>query len=596
MSVESLNKNIAIQLENWLEKHSRSYPRRWLKRYFRFDGVYLSYSKNDSSKSSEKYKIGISEISDVNIKLCTDGKNILLISLQPRDSSFESELEILMPNPQTLKIWYNSIKGCIDPNFNSKLSSSTSISKSNSSFNTYDNNNKGVEELHLNLNKPLPQPNFHKKSPSAQTGKSTIPEISSLRENKSMDNINKKALNSEKSLVLCKLDALLGDLQHTMVLTETERKSVMVLNNYERIGLSPLSNSLEPSPLKQNCSIDCIDQAENESRSSKDSPLNNKSVIKEIIEEDSKKIKSTSLPPNTNNSNENLTLTSKLNISDPSLSTDKTINNISPKLHLGMNNKKNTIINVVSPLAKENDELISDANKKININLYSDKSGSSSKNNSYVYNMAVNNYVENESAHCRKDSENSENINNKPKSINSSNGIYSPDINKIKQLEVYTQFESSLISSLDISNILIQILDISSDTIDIYYTEYKEVILTKSSDLINKSSSLYKQINEEARLYTNTGLETTLITKNSNMIELGNELASIIRKIVSSLKVYLKIVKKDLLLKSSEHDLTNAEMEISKKTTINDLKIYMNELKNNLLIIKQELENIDISK
>jgi len=97
MSVESLNKNIAIQLENWLEKHSRSYPRRWLKRYFRFDGVYLSYSKNDSSKSSEKYKIGISEISDVNIKLCTDGKNILLISLQPRDSSFESELEILMP-------------------------------------------------------------------------------------------------------------------------------------------------------------------------------------------------------------------------------------------------------------------------------------------------------------------------------------------------------------------------------------------------------------------------------------------------------------------------------------------------------------------
>jgi len=420
-----------------------------------------------------------------------------------------------------------------------------------------------------------------------------------INENKkSNDNINKSS-HHEKSSVLSKLDALLGDLQQTISLSEVERKSVLILNNYERIGLSPLSNTTEPNPLKKNYSIDSNiknDEITNSSSSNK-----SKNIVKELRFETDKKLKTSSMPPEQKKkeSDDDISMNSKFNFSDPTLSLNKSINN---KIEDRISTKKNTLINEILPSSREN-ELISDINKKINLNMYSDRD--KSKINSYVYNMAVNNYVENE-CESRNNSVSYDSINNinkgkiniNTKSNHSSNVICSPHINKPKQQEIYTQFQTLLTSSLDLVNIIIQILDISPDSVEIYFTEYKEVILTKSSDLINKSSSLFKQINDETRQHTSISIsEATLLTKNPKMIELANDLASIIRKVVSSLKIYLKIVKKDELIQASEFDIKamiNSEIESNKKLTIHELKTSMNSLKNNLNMIQIEFEKIEI--
>ncbi|ORX85401.1 hypothetical protein BCR32DRAFT_290700 [Anaeromyces robustus] len=595
MSAEHLNGNVSIQLENWLEKHSRSYPRRWLKRYFRFDGMYLSYSKNDSSKSAEKYKVNISDILDVKMKSGSDGKNILLIIMRPLEEEKESEneLEILMPNPQMLKIWYNSINECIE---SKSKASQSSINHSKEILECKGESTRSLDDLHPRNNKPSFQPNIQKNKGSDIREKS-LPDLPT--DHKSNESLNKKT--HEKSSALSKLDALLGDLQHSMGLSEIERKSVMILNNYERIGLSPLSNknSIEQSYIRQNRSIDNIHIRHNEKGNPSSTGYSNRvrDVFKDlIVENDDKKLKTSSMPPEggKKDENEGLSMKSKFNISDPSMSVSG--NNITSA------NKKNTIINKVSPTIRENDELISDVNKKINLNLNSNKDGTHSKSNSYVYNMAVNNYTEKE-GHSRNNSESIDNgnVNNLKSNHSSGIAIVSPVVAKPKQqLEVYTQFEASLNSSLEIVDILIQILDISTDTVEIYFTEYKEVILTKSSDLINKSSSLFKQINDESRQHTSISIsETAIITKNPKMIDLGNDLASIIRRIVSSLKIYLKIVKKDVLLQASEYDIksmVNSEIENNKKLTINELKQSMNNLKSNLLTIKKELQSADIPK
>jgi len=428
---------------------------------------------------------------------------------------------------------------------------------------------------------------------------------SNLEKNsKSLENINKKT-NSEKSSVLNKLDALLGDLQHTMSLNDVERKSVIVINNFERIGLSPLSNT---SPLKQNCSIDSLDVESDDKGVSNHVNIKNKNSL--IIDIEDKKIKTNSMPPPSGKSPEKTNLGTELNKSDPSLSasSNKSYNSILSG-NTAINDRKNTIVNAVGPPDRENDELISDINKKINLNLHTD--GMGSKSNSCVYNMAVNNYKEGE-CDSRNNSGNFENYNvilntksvngmSTPKSNHSSNSICSPVLNKPKQLEVYTQFENSLTSSLDITNIVIQILDISNDNVEMYYTDYKEVILTKSSDLINKASSIFKQINDETR-QRRTSIsvsESIVITKNPQIIEYGNELASIIRKIVSSLKFYLKIVKKDQLIQASEYDIKsmiNSDIEASKKITITELKQSLSDLKNILLTIQNELKKIEINK
>jgi len=170
MSLDSISTNVSIQLENWLEKHSRSYPRRWQKRYFRFDGNYLSYSKSDSS--SEKYKVNVCDITDVKMKPNVEGKNILLINMKPVDgiNTGDNELEILMPNPQILKIWYNSIKECVDTGKlkGFKTMSGCSLNKS-SSVNTSEVNLKSNEDFRSNVNKPLPQPNLIKKGMNINT-------------------------------------------------------------------------------------------------------------------------------------------------------------------------------------------------------------------------------------------------------------------------------------------------------------------------------------------------------------------------------------------------------------------------------------------
>ncbi|OUM65478.1 hypothetical protein PIROE2DRAFT_59983 [Piromyces sp. E2] len=587
MSLESVNTNVSVQLENWLEKHSRSYPRRWQKRYFRFDGNNLSYSKSESS--TEKYKVNINDITDVKMKPNLEGKNILLITINPNDSgnTGDNELEILMPNSQILKIWFKTIKDCVDSHSKIKgfrTTSGCSINKQSSG----NSNEVNINDFHPNVNKPLPQPNLHKKENSFSSN---------------VENTNQKR-NSEKSAVLNKLDALLGDLQHTMSLSEVERKSVIIINNFERIGLSPSSNTIESSPLKQNCSIDSIDIESNKkefsnSLSDKKSPL--------TIKIDDKKIKTNSMPPTSGKSPEKTNIKTELNKSDPSLSasTNKSYNSFING-NTPTNCRKNTIVNVAGPCARENDELISDINKKINLNLHTD--GMGSKSNSYVYNMAINNYKEGE-CESRNNSGNFDNYNimniksvngmSTPKSNNSSNSVCSPIINKPKQLETYTQFENSLTSSLDIVDIVIQILDISNDNIEMCYTDYKEAILTKSSDLINKSSSLFKQINDETRQLSSISVsETVIITKEPKMIEYGNELASIIRKIVSSLKIYLKIVKKDQLIQASEYDIKsmiNSEIEANKKITINELKQSLKELKSILMTIQNEFNKIQIN-
>ncbi|ORX54711.1 hypothetical protein BCR36DRAFT_410519 [Piromyces finnis] len=586
MSLESVKSNVSIQLENWFEKHSRSYPRRWQKRYFRFDGDSLSYSKSDTL--SERYKVNILDIIDVKMKPNIEGKYILIINIKPSDggNEYENELEILMPNPQILKIWYNSIKECI--NSSSKLKEFNAIS--NCSINKFNNREvnikmKSIDDIHSNVNKPLPQPNIFLKK---DTNSSTVSEnsLSNLeRENKSLENINKK-FHSEKSSVLSKLDALLGDLQHTMSLSEVERKSVIVFNNFERIGLSPLSNTIESSPLKKNCSIDDIKYESNPNSLNDKIPLDTSLGDKKI---------------NSGNPPEKIDTNRELRFSESSLTatTNKSYDN-----HINGNNRKNTIVNVSGTSERESNDLIADINKKINLNLHTD--GMGSKSNSCVYNMAVNNYKENE-CDSRNNSGNFDNyniiINTKlvngmatSKSNNSSNNVCSPVVNKPKYLEVYTQFENSLTSSLDIVDIVIQILNISNNDIEMCYTDYKEAILTKSSDLINKSSNLFKQINDETRQRSSISVsETAIITKNPKMIEYGNELASIIRKIVSSLKIYLKIVKKDQLIQESEYELKsiiNSEIESSKKTTISELKQSLNNLKDILLIIQKELNKI----
>jgi len=408
------------------------------------------------------------------------------------------------------------------------------------------------------------------------------------------ENINKRP-QQEKSSALSKLDALLGDLKHTISLSELERKSMLILNNYERIGLSPLSNTMESSPLKQNYNIDSINMQNNEKVNSLMSN-NNKNNIKELQYENDKELKISTLPPEekTNRSNEEINVNSKFNYSDPTISLSKKYEN---RFEDDIPNRKNTLVDDRGSLSRENDELISDINKKINFNMYNERDG---RSNSYVYNMAVNNYNESEyGSRNNSITYDSFNININTKSSHSSNVICTPVINKPKQREIYAQFQSSLNLSLDLVNILIQILFISTDSVDIYFTEYKEVILTKSSDLINKSSSLFKQINDETRQNTNISIsETVFLTKNQKMIELANNLASIIRKVVSSLKMYLKIVKKDQLIQTSEFDIksmVNSEIESNKKLTIKELKQSMNNLKNNLTLIQNEFEKIEIS-
>ncbi|KAL6600912.1 hypothetical protein U3516DRAFT_603053, partial [Neocallimastix sp. 'constans'] len=596
MSSDSIISNVSIQLENWLEKHSRSCPRRWLKRYFRFNGEYLSYSKNDSTKSSEKFKISISDISDVKMIVNSEGKNVLYIIInQSKDgensNSNSNELEISMPNQQILKIWYNSIKECIDNN--SKLKtlkslSGRSLNKPNSSHNNNNDIIRSTEEIPVNRNKPLPQPNVYKKNSNKDLNMTdrSLPNIVK-------ENINKRP-QQEKSSALSKLDALLGDLKHTISLSELERKSMLILNNYERIGLSPLSNTMESSPLKQNYNIDSINMQNNEKVNSLMSN-NNKNNIKELQYENDKELKISTLPPEekTNRSNEEINVNSKFNYSDPTISLSKKYEN---RFEDDIPNRKNTLVDDRGSLSRENDELISDINKKINFNMYNERDG---RSNSYVYNMAVNNYNESEyGSRNNSITYDSFNININTKSSHSSNVICTPVINKPKQREIYAQFQSSLNLSLDLVNILIQILFISTDSVDIYFTEYKEVILTKSSDLINKSSSLFKQINDETRQNTNISIsETVFLTKNQKMIELANNLASIIRKVVSSLKMYLKIVKKDQLIQTSEFDIksmVNSEIESNKKLTIKELKQSMNNLKNNLTLIQNEFEKIEI--
>jgi len=479
MSSDSLNNvNVSIQLENWLEKHSRSYPRRWLKRYFIFDGEYLSYSKSDSSKSPEKYKVGISDISDIKMKVNSDGKNVLIVIVKSGEvgNSNENELEISMPNQQILKIWYNSIKECIENNAKLKV-----LKTSGCNLNKNIDVIKSADEIHANLNKPLPQPNIHKNSSNVTLNSSnnsnSLPEKTNSNEN-----INKKS-HPEKSSALSKLDALLGDIQHSMQLSDVERKSVLILNNYEKIGLSPLSNTTESSPLKQNYIVNNYDEQNKEENNS---PSNrNKNLLKDLKSDYDKKLKTSSMPPNENKSNEDISMNCRFNLSDPSLSPNRNFLNYTECVGT---NRKNTLVKEYGRNTTENDELISDINKKINLNMYSERDGSNPKSNSYVYNMAINNYVENESR-SRNNSGNFENydfnVNNKTKvnitskSNHSSNAICSPIINKPKQqFEIYTQFETSLNSSLDIVNILLQILDISTDSIDKYFTEYKEVILT----------------------------------------------------------------------------------------------------------------------
>jgi len=161
MSTDSFS-SISIQLENWLEKRSRSYPRRWLKRYFRFDGEFLSYSKNDSSNG--KFNVNISDISDVKMKSDVEGKDILILTMQSScvESVNESELELSMPNPQTLKTWYNALKECIDSRM--KLQNTTSafnLNQSNSSISLKEKTTRSYENLHTN--KPQIQPNLYNK-------------------------------------------------------------------------------------------------------------------------------------------------------------------------------------------------------------------------------------------------------------------------------------------------------------------------------------------------------------------------------------------------------------------------------------------------
>jgi len=333
----------------------------------------------------------------------------------------------------------------------------------------------------------------------------------------------------------------------------------MILNKNEKIGLKHIQKVSGPIPIKVNYY--------NDKNNNRNNLLANESIINE-----EKKLRMNSLPPNRNTEDLKSKLTSKFNVSEPSLfNSNNAYNNKNDTLINSTTRSNNNSIIKKDPLKER---LINDINKKINLNMKYENDSSNSQINTSVHKM-INN------------SDNNLEI-EKPKINNINNN------NKEKQIEIYTQFENSLNISLDLVNILIQIFDISSDSIENFYTEYKEVILTKSSDLINESSNLFKQISDE----TQDEEETVIImTKNQKMIELGNELASIIRKIVSSLKMYLKIVKKDQLIQVSELALKsriNTEIEACKKVTICELKQYIDELKNNLLVFKEEMKKIDI--
>jgi len=564
MSADSLNNNISVQLENWFEKHSHSHPRRWLKRYFRFDGEHLSYSKNDSS--SGKFIVNISDILDVKMKSDTDGKDILEVTMKSFnvESSNENEIEISMPNPQILKTWYNAIKECIDNKIMLQNRISTySSNKSASSIYSNDDMIRNAEILHIN--KPLTQPNLFNKGTNVIISSPTNSLSRPSKNNRSVENVNKKR-NSEKSSALSKLDALLGDLQNTMSLNEVERKSIVVINNFERLGLSPTPNESGSTASNKNYGAE----------KNNTSPDNhNKMLSSESIIADERRIKMNSMPPNRKNPNIKSKMISMYNVSEHSLHNSE-----------DEHNYKNSFF--PSPVIKNKngneetnetkDELNSDANKKISSYIESEKDRPKSENNSSVIN--------------NKDNSETENSN-----INLYEKKNSQNIEKQKELEVYTQFKNSLNTSLDLVNILIQIFDISSDSIDNFYTEYKEVILVKSSDLINESSNLFKQISDETQDTNESKSETAIVTKNPKMIELGNELASIIRKVVSSLKMYLSVVKKDQLIKENESTLESSiisENEENKKIAIFELKQYMDELKNNLLIFEQEIKKIDI--
>jgi len=383
------------------------------------------------------------------------------------------------------------------------------------------------------------------------------------KNSKSIESVNKKT-NSEKSSALLKLDALLGDLQNTMSLNEVERKSIVVINNFERIGLSPTSNDSESSASKKNYHTN--------------SNNHNKAFSSESIIAEERRIKMNSMPPNRKNPNIKSKMISMYNVSEHSLHNSDNEYNLKNSFFPNSTIKYNSD-NIVNKETNESkDELNSDTKKKINSNIENESDKPNLVNKTSVIN-------------------NKENCDTENNNIDLDEKKKSQDTKKQKELEVYTQFKNSLNISLDLVNILIQIFDISSDTIENFYTEYKEVILVKSSDLINESSNLFKQISDETQDSNESNSETAIITKNPKMIELGNILASIIRKVVSSLKMYLSVVKKDQLIQSGESSLDSSvisENEENKRIAIFELKQYMDELKNSLLIFEQEIKKIDI--
>lgn len=179
MDDEVSNSYLSIQLENWLEKRSRSHPKRWLKRYFRFNGIKLSYSRSESTNKNEKCCMKITDIREVKMQIDDGGKSVLVITNTApidnkitNDNNQENNLELCMPNNQILKIWFNAINDCLK-NMNENKNNEVELkAKSCSTLNNTNDDLKNKNERQYNSTNniisnnnsgpmnPLPQPNI----------------------------------------------------------------------------------------------------------------------------------------------------------------------------------------------------------------------------------------------------------------------------------------------------------------------------------------------------------------------------------------------------------------------------------------------------